>query len=52
MAHHNLYSSLGLNRQADSASLTADIDRQLAEVSPGDAAKRDELATALSLIHI
>lgn len=52
MAHHNLYSSLGLNRQADSASLTADIDRQLAEVSPGDAAKRDELATAREIFSV
>ncbi|MDK4252920.1 hypothetical protein [Corynebacterium propinquum] len=46
MSHYNLYDSLSLDAASDSAELTAEIDRKLAQISPDDEVARDELSTA------
>lgn len=46
MAHYNLYNSLSLDPSAESSQLVADIDAKLAQLSPENAAARDELTTA------
>ena len=46
MAHYNLYNSLSLDPSAESSQLVADIEAKLAQLSPENAAARDELTTA------
>lgn len=46
MAHYNLYDSLSLDASADSSQLVADINTKLTQLSPENAAARDELTTA------
>lgn len=52
MAHYNLYDSLSLDSSADPSQLVADIDAKLAQLSPENAAARDELTTAREIFSV
>lgn len=50
MAHYDLYQSLGLNRNASTTQLAAEIDYRLADSSRNDPSGNEELSTARAVL--